>query len=252
MEFLFLIILGIIQGICEFLPISSSGHLVLFSKLFGVEETLFVSIFLHIATLLSIVVVFWKDVKYLICHPFSKQAINIYIATIPTCLIVLALMPVVNFSFGGKFLSVCFLITSGLLLFVQCCSKKKSFHAFNAKDALVMGIMQGLAVFPGISRSGATVSGGLISGAERKECAKFSFLMSVPVIILSMLLEIYKLIKGDEILSVNWSGLVASFIFAFFIGIISIKAMIKLTNKVNFKWFSLYLFLIAIVCAIVL
>lgn len=252
MQIISLVILGLLQGLCEFLPVSSSGHLVLFSKICGIEDSLFVSIFLHVATLLAIVVVFWKDVKHLILHPFSKEAITIYIATIPTCLIVLVLMPIVNDSFGGNYLFISFLISAGLLFFVDLYSKRQKKNEFSFKNAIIMGIAQGLAVFPGVSRSGTTISAGLLSGADKKECAKFSFLMSIPIILLSMVLEIAKVIINKEVININIIGLILSFIIAFIIGILSIKVMMKITENVKFKWFSLYLLLMAIVSLIIL
>lgn len=251
MEVIFLLILGIVQGLCEFLPVSSSGHLVLLSKIFKIEDSLFVSIILHVATLLAIVVVFWKDIKNLIRHPFSKEAMNIYIATIPTCIIVMVLMPLINESFEGNFLFVSFLVSAGLLFFVERYSKRKKSGDFSYKNALAMGIAQGLAVFPGVSRSGTTISAGLLSGGDKKECAKFSFLMSIPIIILSMILEIVKIFIKGESVKVNVLGLSLSFIFAFIIGILSIKIMLKLTERTKFKWFSLYLIAIAVLTLIV-
>lgn len=248
MQILFLLILGILQGICEFLPISSSGHLVLFSNIFGITDSLFVSIVLHVATLLAILVVFKKEIFYMISHPFSKESMNIVIATIPTALIVLILMPIINQSFTGSFLAVSFLISSILLVAVEYYSKRhKQSKEFTYKNAIIMGIAQGLAVFPGISRSGTTISAGLFSGGDKENCAKFSFLMSIPVIILSMILEIIKIFVYKETVSVNIVGIVGAFIFAFVIGILSIKLMIKLTSKLNFKWFSLYLLIISII-----
>ena len=248
MQILFLLILGILQGICEFLPISSSGHLVLFSNIFGITDSLFVSIVLHVATLLAILVVFKKEIFYMISHPFSKESMNIVIATIPTALIVLILMPIINQSFTGSFLAVSFLISSILLVAVEYYSKRhKQSKEFTYKNAIIMGIAQGLAVFPGISRSGTTISAGLFSGGDKENCAKFSFLMSIPVIILSMILEIIKIFIYKEPVSVNIVGIVGAFIFAFVIGILSIKLMIKLTSKLNFKWFSLYLLIISII-----
>ena len=248
MQILFLLILGILQGICEFLPISSSGHLVLFSNIFGITDSLFVSIVLHVATLLAILVVFKKEICYMISHPFSKESMNIVIATIPTALIVLILMPIINQSFTGSFLAVSFLISSILLVAVEYYSKRhKQSKEFTYKNAIIMGIAQGLAVFPGISRSGTTISAGLFLGGDKENCAKFSFLMSIPVIILSMILEIIKIFIYKETVSVNIVGIVGAFIFAFVIGILSIKLMIKLTSKLNFKWFSLYLLIISII-----
>lgn len=253
MEIFILCLLGLVQGLCEFLPVSSSGHLVLLSELFGVEDSLFVSIVLHVATLLAVLVVFRKDIWQMIRHPFSAESMNIVIATIPTCVIVLMLMPIVDASFGGSYLAFSFLISACLLLFSQNFAKKKAFQGtFTRKNALIMGIAQGLAVFPGISRSGTTICAGLLSGGDKKECAKFSFLMSVPIIILSMIMEIVKISLGGQTVAVSPIGMILSFLIAFLVGILSIKVMIKLTEKANFKWFSIYLFALAVITIFVI
>ena len=241
-----LLILGIIQGLTEFLPVSSSGHLVLLSNLFGIEDSLFVSILLHLATLLSIVVVLRKEVWELIRHPFSEKTMKLVVATIPTCVLVLILMPIVNMSFGGAFLPICFLI-SAILLFVTSKKTKSVVQGtFTFKHAFIMGIAQGLAVFPGVSRSGTTICAGLLAGGDKEEAAKFSFLMSIPIIILSMLMEIFKIVFKGETVSVDILGGALGFVAAFLVGVLAIKFMIKLTAKANFKSFSFYLLIISI------
>ena len=245
--FLALFLLGFIQGLTEFLPVSSSGHLVLFSKIFGIEESLFLSILLHVATLLSIVVVFYKDIWQMVRHPFSKQTIQIVVATIPTCIIVLLMMPIIKQSFMGGALPVCFALSAVLLMFSELLSKKKSEKEFNYKSAFFMGIAQGFAVFPGVSRSGSTISAGLLSGRNKEEVAKFSFLMSIPIILLSLLMEIIDIATGEVVVALPILPTIVSFVTAFLVGIFAIKLMIKLTVKSNLKWFSLYLVIIAIV-----
>ncbi len=245
--FLALFILGLVQGLTEFLPVSSSGHLVLLTNLFGIEESLFISILLHVATLFSILVVFHKDVWQMICHPFSKQTINLAVATIPTCVIVLILMPLVKLSFVGDFLPICFLFTAVLLCFCQRKSKKKVQSPMDTKKAIIMGIAQGFAVFPGISRSGSTVGAGLAAGGEEKEVAKFSFLMSIPIILLSMVMEIFELATSKSVLNFNPLAVTLSFVTAFVVGIFAIKFMLNMTKKSKLHYFSAYLLLIAIV-----
>lgn len=250
--FLALFFLGIIQGLTEFLPVSSSGHLVLFGNLFGIEESLFISILLHVATLLSIVVVFYKDIWQMIRHPFSKQTTMLVVATIPTCLIVLVLMPIIKQSFAGGLLPICFLISAILLLVSEQLSKKKEKKEMTYKTAFIMGIAQGFAVFPGISRSGSTISAGLLSGGEKESVAKFSFLMSIPIIFLSLIMEIYEIAIGSLKLQIQIMPTILAFVSAFVVGIFAIKLMIKLTVKSSLKWFSLYLVIISIVSIFVL
>lgn len=247
------VILGIVQGLTEFLPVSSSGHLVLLSQIFGIEDSLFVSIILHVATLLSVVVVLRKDVWQIVRHPFSGIGKNVIIATIPTCVIVLATYPFITESFEGAFLPVCFLISAILLFSTEMFSRKANFatgQTISTKQALVMGVAQGFATLPGISRSGTTICAGVLARGDRQQVAKFSFLMSTPIIILSMCLEIFKLVSSPVALSVNIAGLIVAFVLAFVIGALSVKAMIKITSSLNFKWFGGYLVLLAILTLI--
>lgn len=249
--FLAFFLLGIIQGLTEFLPVSSSGHLVLFSKIFGVEESLFLSILLHVATLLSIVVIFYKDIWRMITHPFSKESITLALATIPTCIIVLVLMPLVKASFMGGALPICFAITAVILM---VCEKPKAKTIastqenkdISLKTALFMGVAQGFAVFPGISRSGSTIAAGIVSGGNKSNVAKFSFLMSVPIILLSLLMEVYETCTSQAVLNINIAATMLSFVTAFLVGIFAIKVMIKLTQKSSLKWFSLYLVVLSV------
>ena len=243
-------LLGVVQGLCEFLPISSSGHLVLLSRWFGVEDSLFVSIILHVATLLAVVVVMRKELAFLIKHPLSQETIQLSLSTIVTCIIAIVLMPLISTSFEGEFLPFAFLITSALLFFVEKLTKKKKNEKFSYKHAMIIGVAQGLAIFPGISRSGATISAGLLSGASREKSAKFSFLVSIPVIIGSLIMEIIKIVMQGEKIVVNPLGLVISFLISFLIGIVTIKFMLRVTAKTKFKWFSLYLVLLAIISLI--
>lgn len=245
--FLALFFLGLIQGLTEFLPVSSSGHLVLFSKIFGVEESLFLSILLHVATLLSICVVFHKDIWRMVTHPLSDETIRLVVATIPTCLIVLVIMPIVKMSFMGGFLPLCFSISATLLLLSELLSNKKQNGQMNLKSAFFMGVAQGFAVFPGISRSGSTISAGLLCGRNKGEVAKFSFLMSIPIIVLSLLMEVWDVIRGGVQFNFPPLAVLLSFVTAFLVGIFAIKVMIKLTSHSNLKWFSAYLVIVVIV-----
>lgn len=250
MSILVLVLLGLVQGLCEFLPISSSGHLVLLSKLFKVEDSLFVSIILHVATLLALMVVMRKEIFYCLRHPFSKQSMTIVVSTIITCIVAIVLMPFITASFEGVMLPVAFLGSAILLILSQKLSGKGG--EINYKRAGIIGFAQGLAIFPGLSRSGTTISAGLLAGGNKEDCAKFSFLISLPIVFGSLLLEIVKLVVFKETISVNWLGLALAFLIAFVVGILTIKFMLKLTKNLNFKYFSIYLVIIAIVSAVIL
>lgn len=251
--FFAIIILGIVQGLTEFLPVSSSGHLVLLSKFFGVEESLFLSIILHVATLLSIFVVLRKKILYYFKHPLSDGVRKLIVASIPTCIIVLLLMPILNQSFDGVFLPYCFMITSVILaatdmLFSNQVFKPlkkfvidEKFSGITYKQAFFMGVAQGFAVFPGISRSGSTICAGVMAGGNKSVIAEFSFLMSIPIIILSLIKEVYEIITLKMPINVDVPSLIIAFLLAFIIGVFAIKIMINLTKKLNFLWFSIYL-----------
>lgn len=246
------IILGLIQGLTEFLPVSSSGHLVLFGKIFGINgDFVLFSVIMHVATLLAVIVYFYKDIWELIKHPFSKNAIKLYIATIPTVLIVLLFKGFIEDSFGGALLPFCFVFTAVLLIVSQILSKKVG-KPISKTGAICMGIAQGIAVIPGISRSGATICTGLILGHDRKECAKFSFLMSIPIIIASMAYELLGVFKGEVVELVGVFQIILGFIFAFIVGLLSIKLMMKVVENLKLYWFSAYLAIIAVVSFFVL
>ena len=242
-----LVVLGLVQGLCEFLPISSSGHLALLSSLFGIEDSLFISIVLHVATLFAVVVCFRKEIWQMIKHPLSPKVINLAIATIVTCIIGLALLPILKGTFDGIFLPVTFLASAIILFVTDIKTRNRAKDAkFSVKTALLIGLAQGLALFPGLSRSGTTISAGVLSGANKKECASFSFLLSIPTILASLALEVVEICHIGSV-HVDVFGLIVASLVAFVVGLISIKFMIKLTEKSNFKWFAVYLSIMAII-----
>lgn len=252
MSILIAILLGLVQGITEFLPVSSSGHLTLVSKLFGVQnDILFVSILLHFATLFVIVFSFRKEIWEMIKHPLSKESKNIYIATVPTVLLVLFYKTCLDdFFSSSKLLPYGFLTTAMFLLltyFIAGNKKEKTDYStqpMNKKSAFLMGVAQGFAVLPGISRSGSTICTGLLSGGKREETTRFSFIMSIPIIIASVAYEIFT--GSFSLAGVGVAPLIFSFITAFVVGLIFIKLMLKIMVKAKYYWFSIYLILVAI------
>ncbi len=252
MAYLIALILGVVQGAMEFLPVSSSGHIVLLSRWFNIGETLTLSIILHVATLLSVVVVFHKQIWELIKHPFSKKSLQIVVACVATCIVAIIFKKFFEDSFGGALLPYSFLITAVLLLITQFLTKRVKFgEPVNYKTATLIGLVQGIAILPGISRSGSTICAALLAKTDRKEAADFSFLISLPIIVGSAILDIVEIAKAGSTsiisaLSMPIGAIVLAFVVAFVVGLLCVKWMRKLTEK-NILWpFSIYLVIIAI------
>ena len=242
------IFLGALQGLTEFLPVSSSGHLVLFQNIFGIEtDFLFFSVLLHLATLFAVVLVLWKDIKHLVFHPFCKEAQMLYAATVPTVLIVLVFQGFFEGAFSGTFLPISFMITAILLFLTELLASKSS-GKMTFKTALFTGVAQGLAVLPGISRSGATICTSVLLGVDRKRASRFSFILSIPIILASMAYEILgALSSGEEVLSIPIIPTIFAFFAAFILGVISVKFMLNAFQKIKLWWFSIYLVILSVV-----
>lgn len=244
------IILGAVQGFAEFLPVSSSGHLILIQRWLGVSEGgLFFDVMLHIGTLIPVFIVFFKDIIGLFKKPFNKMLMLI-IATIPAMLTGLLLGDVVESAFyGGDLLAACllaltFVLTATELFVSEIVSKKRQSELpLGYKNALAMGVAQSIAIVPGLSRSGTVISAGCYTGLNRKENANFTFLMSIPVILGAALLSGIKVIKDGATIEVL--PLVFGMATAMVTGYIAIKVMLKIIKKANYKWFSLYLLIMA-------
>ncbi len=249
MEVLKAIILGIVQGLTEFLPISSSGHLLVFENLLDFKSGgMFFNVLMHVASLLAIVIVFWKDVVKVLKNPFGKDMQKIVVATIPTIVIAL----VVNYFFDDYalnfFVGFGFLISSIIILVTSILQRKNKFivcKELDLKKSFVVGVVQGLAVFPGISRSGSTICAGLVQKVEREESASFSFVISIPVILGGMIFELVGGIKNG-FGNVDTLSCVFGFVCAFVVALFAIKMMMKIVKKGNWWGFSIYLFLISI------
>lgn len=247
MSVLFALILGIIQGLTEFLPISSSGHLLLFEYIFGLKSgDMFFNVLLHFASLLAVVIVFWKDIVILIKNPLSNKTKNIIVATIPTVVIALFIKKFFNDYYLFLFLGFGFLISS-FLIFISIMLRKrnKKNKILSKKESFVIGIVQGFAVLPGISRSGSTICAGLLQGVNREEAAKFSFLISIPIIIAAMIIELYDAVKIG-FCNVSFLNCLVGFLSSFVVAIFSIKLMMKIVRKGNWFLFSVYLFVLSV------
>ena len=241
MSILEAIILGIVQGLCEFLPVSSSGHLVLLQSIFGIQEgTLFFDAMLHLGTLVAVCVYFRKTLWQMIRHPFSKYPMYIVFATLPTVIVALLFGDFIEAAFSGGFLGVSFLITAVILFItVRMPRQKRDLQDMRWYDAGFIGLMQAFAIVPGISRSGSTIMGGTVRGFNHDFVAEFSFLMSIPAILGSCVLEIAKITKtglGD----ISISGTIVGMLFAMIAGFFAISIMMRLIRKGKLTAFSVY------------
>ena len=252
-------ILGAVQGLTEFLPVSSSGHLTLLQKVLGYDEgsLMFVNIMLHFGTLISVLIVFRKDILALFKKPF-KTLLMLIVATIPAAVVGLLCNDYIEDIFAGErallYLAICFALTALMLLITELIAKRRKKHtALGWKNTIPMGLMQAVALFPGISRSGSTIFAGTASGAKPENIAKFSFLMSIPVILGSFVLELKDIIFPGETAKLVCGtneiiGMVVGVITAAVFGFLAIKFMLKVISKANYKWFALYLVLLSLTC----
>lgn len=250
------IVLGAVQGLAEFLPISSSGHLILLQHWFNIEENVvFYSVMLHIGTLIPVLAVLWRQILELFKKPFDKMGCLI-LATIPAGVVGVAFS--LAFDLDTLFtehiwlLSIAFILTAAELLCAEIFSKKSPLeNGINAKTAFFMGCGQAFGVFPGISRSGSTITGGTFAKVNKEDNASFTFLMSVPIILAAVALECFKGIKNNSFGSVEALPLLFGVVTAAITGYIAIKFMMRMIKKADYKWFSLYLVAIAVVNLII-
>lgn len=253
------IILGIIQGLTEFLPVSSSGHLELAKFIMGDEslpkESMMMTVLLHFATALSTVVIFRKEIIQIIKGLFAFQwneefkfSLKIIVSMIPAALVGVLFNDQLEAFFTGKIMLVgAMLILTGVLLLLADRAKHTDKNV-SFSNALIIGISQAIAILPGISRSGATISTSVLLGIDREKSARFSFLMVVPLIFG----KIAKDIMSDEFIttSVNYTSLSLGFIAAFLTGLLACTWMIKLVKKSKLSYFSIYCFIIGTVAIV--
>lgn len=239
------IILGIIQGLAEFVPVSSSGHLLVFHHLFDIqaEDNLTFIIVLNLGSLLPLLYTFRKDIIGLIKKPFQKLVYMLIIATIPIIVVTLLFEDFVTAAFQTtQFLAVGFLIT-GTLLIVADKINTNSREMKNLKyvDAIIIGLTQAVALVPGISRSGTTISASLFRGMTREDAAKFSFLMSIPTALGAIAFRVLRVFTGDILVTdLNFINLFAGFVAAAISGYLSINFMMRLIKGAKLKYFALF------------
>ena len=243
------IILGIVQGLTEFLPVSSSGHLVLLQKIFGINEPgLFYDTMLHLGTLTAVFVVLWKDIWALLKKPIQKLTGYLIIATVPAVIAALLFGDKIEEIFkSAQFLGICFLITTVLLVTAELLSRRavtnnnlKTENDMKWYDALFIGIMQAIAIPPGISRSGATISGALFRKLDRDFAARFSFLLSIPAILGAVVLHSKDLVKNGTAEDVNMMAVIVGTLCAAVVGFFAVKFMLKIIREKSLFGFAIY------------
>ena len=243
------VFLGFVQGITEFLPISSSGHLVIAESVLGVSlDYNFLNVLLHISTLIAVIIYYRKKILYLITHPMCRMNKYLAIATIPAVILVLLTHSVFGkYMQNTVFVGIGFLLTALFLSIAQIITKKTKVPSMlNYKNVMVMGVAQAFAVFPGLSRSGTTLSFGLLSGVERQNALDFSFLMSIPIIVASVIYEIFWCDALVEIASTDILPIIISCITALTTALLGIIFMNKIIRKINLWYFVPYLIVLGI------
>ena len=265
MEWFEALILGIIQGLTEYLPISSSGHLVIAQNLFGLtnpDDILTFTVLLHVATVLSTVVILWHEIVWIFKDIFSRQswrsynglndgtryAINIIISMIPVGIVGLLFKDKVEAFFGEGLLvvGICLLVTAALLAFAFF-AKPRQRENISPIHACVIGIAQAIAVLPGLSRSGSTIATGLLLGDRKEKLAQFSFLMVIPPILGEALLDTKDILEvgfSQAIVGISPLAAIIGFVAAFVFGCIACKWMINIVKRGKLIYFAIY-------CAIV-
>jgi undecaprenyl-diphosphatase len=243
------ILLGIVQGVTEFLPISSSGHLVLMQKIFGITEpTLIFDTSVHLGTLLAVFVVFKDDIIGLLKKPFQKLTWLLLAGTIPTAIIGVLFKDTFEQMFhSGSTLGFEFIITGVILLWSGMLkSGNKRVKETSYFDAVFIGIMQGIAIMPAISRSGLTISGALFRKLDRDFAAKFSFLLSIPAIIGATVFQIKDIMEvgSGSGAGIGIGVLFAGSVAAALAGYVSIKYMLQVLRSGKLKYFAYYVLVI--------
>ncbi|SES74094.1 undecaprenyl-diphosphate phosphatase [Thorsellia anophelis] len=261
LEIIHAIILGIVEGLTEFLPVSSTGHMILVGHWLGFEgkaaETF--QVVIQLGSILAVVSVFWRRLFGLIGIHFGKKPekqssvgqltlLHIILAGLPAIVIGLALHDQIKSLFSSNMAVIYALVAGGFLLlaaefFKPKTEKTSSLDGMTYKQAFIIGCFQCLALWPGFSRSGATISGGMLLGMNRYVAAEFSFILAVPMMMGATVLDVY---KNIEYLTVDLLPVfVAGFVTAFIVALIAIKTFLNLIKRINFIPFAIYRFIVA-------
>ena len=266
MSWLEALVLGIVQGLTEYLPVSSSGHLAIGSALFGIEgeENLAFTIVVHVATVFSTLVILWKEIEWIFRGLFKFQmnsetryAINILISMIPIGIVGVFFKDTVESIFGSGLLIVgCMLLVTAALLAFSYYAKPRQKESISMKDAFIIGLSQACAVLPGLSRSGTTIATGLLLGNNKAKLAQFSFLMVIIPILGEALLDMKDIFSVEAIDAaagaatpeIGWAAILTGFLASFIVGCLACKWMLSIVKKGKLVWFAVYCLIVGALC----
>lgn len=238
------VILSLVQGITEWLPVSSSGHLALIQEIFGFQNLAY-DVFLHFASIFAIIVIFFWDIIGIFRVKNLKYLFLLIIGLIPAAIVGFIFQNEIASLFSNLFYLGLFFIFSGIVVYSTKFSMESK-NNLNFFDSLFIGLFQAIAILPGISRSGMTISSGLFRGLTKRASIKFSFLMAIPIILGASLFQLENLILSE----INYYLLVISFMITFFISLLTIKLLIKIINSNNFYLFGIYNLILGVIILI--
>lgn len=242
------VILSVIQGITEWLPVSSSGHLAIFHNILGFQELSY-DVFLHFAGILAVIIIFYKDILKLLNLKDKenlKYILYIIIAIIPAGIIGVLFKDNIESFFSSLFYLGIFFIISGILIFSTKFFRKRIDGDIVFLDSVFIGLFQAIAILPGISRSGATISAGIFRGINKETAAKFSFLIAIPVVLGASIIEFKNLVYSQ----IDIKILILSFILTLVVSIIVIKLLLKILKSDKFYLFGVYNFILGVIVLI--
>lgn len=250
------VILGVVQGLTEFLPVSSSGHLVLAQKILGVSEPpILFDTMLHLGTLIAVFIVLWKDIWALLKRPFQRLTWLLVAATVPTVAFALLFKDAIEEAFhSGSTLGWEFLATAVILLVAERLSatagKGRGEAEMSWLDAIIIGTLQGIAIMPAVSRSGLTIAGALARKLDRAFAARFSFLLSIPAILGAVVFQGKDLLEGTAAGGSLSTAVVVGTIVAAAVGVVAVKFMMKIIREGSMRGFAIYVGVVGILVLI--
>lgn len=275
MDWINALVMGIVQGLAEYLPISSSGHLEICRDLLNLDlsgaESLEFDVMLHVATVLSTIVVLWREFVPLCTSFFTFKGdrnfyyvIKILVSCIPVAVVGLFFKETIEGFFGGGLgvVGICLCVTALLLTFsyffrtrnVERHTNIKSYRGreITMLDAFIIGCAQAVAVLPGLSRSGTTIATGILLGDRREQVAQFSFLMVIIPILGEALLGVKDMLSGEAAMgnSIDWLPLIVGFLASFVVGCIACKWMLEIVKKGKLVWFAVYCLIVGVICIV--